>query len=839
LDQAQAQSLVGTYAKEMNTAEGVMRTLSQQTKSLTQTFGSLFLPILVTVIPYVQAFVEVLTDAVHGLAALFGIELQKVDWSGYGDDIGGVAGSAEDATNALGSAAKAAKELKNATLGIDELNVISPPSKSGGSGSSTGGGAGFDGLDVDSLWDESIFDSVQSKVAELKEDVKNALLDLAPIAAGLALALAGLKLTNLLDDIALAGFKLGNLGRVISVAGISLAVGKLVWDFTGAYLEDGNWASFFGALGTTAIGAGLAYKFAGKGGLGFTLMVSGVAMLGRLALELKEGTVDFGDPETWITMLAGGIETVIGGVFTWKVLGPIIKKAVAKLGSGGLFGALFGAAGGSEAAKSALTFMAPKLSETLAKIVPALSTALSNAWGAISSALAAIPVWGWIAAAVLALIGGAIGFGAADYDFSEMGRKVGKAIGDAFVKFIKGVDAVTDWVVDVGKAIKDGFAAAIAWVAENFSSPEAIAKLLGNIVEAVKEGFSDFVEAGKHLIDGLWQGVEDWWTNFKSNIKEFCDGFLKGFLEAFGIHSPATTMIPVGENIVAGLWSGITGAFDWIVGKVSGWATDLIGKITGAMKPSAISEKLSSMWTTAKNWWNNSKAALKTYTPSIGSIKDKVSSAWSTAKSWWDKTKSKLATYTPSIGSIKDKVSSAWTTAKNWWNRSKGSMSYTPSIGSIKNALSSAWNTAKTWWNRNVKLSIPSLAFKVTYSNNGLNFAQKGIVKALGLSGWPKLSFAANGGIFDQGSLVWAGERGAEIVANAGGGKTGVMNVQQMQDAVYEGVYAAVVAAMRADGGGGQAVNVYLDGRQITASVEQRQRERGASIMGNQVYSYG
>ena len=66
------------------------------------------------------------------------------------------------------------------------------------------------------------------------------------------------------------------------------------------------------------------------------------------------------------------------------------------------------------------------------------------------------------------------------------------------------------------------------------------------------------------------------------------------------------------------------------------------------------------------------------------------------------------------------------------------------------------------------------------------------------------------------------------------------MNVQQMQDAVYEGVYAAVMAAMRGSSGdsGTQAVNVYLDGRQITAAVEQRQRERGVSIMGSQVYSY-
>ena len=168
-------------------------------------------------------------------------------------------------------------------------------------------------------------------------------------------------------------------------------------------------------------------------------------------------------------------------------------------------------------------------------------------------------------------------------------------------------------------------------------------------------------------------------------------------------------------------------------------------------------------------------------------------------------------------------------------------MSYTPSIGNLTTKLSNAWTAAKKWWNNNVKLSIPSLSFKVTYTTSGLGTVKKAIVNALGLSGWPKLSFAANGGIFDAGSLIWAGERGPEVVANASGGKTGVMNVDQMQDAVFEGVYAAVMAANRASQGegGNQSINVYLDGKQITATVEKHQRERGASIMGNQVYNYG
>ena len=146
---------------------------------------------------------------------------------------------------------------------------------------------------------------------------------------------------------------------------------------------------------------------------------------------------------------------------------------------------------------------------------------------------------------------------------------------------------------------------------------------------------------------------------------------------------------------------------------------------------------------------------------------------------------------------------------------------------------------AKSWWKNNVgglstklNISVPKLT---------VNWGE---VSALGKTfKYPKsfsVKFAAEGGIFDAGSLIWAGERGPEIVANASSGKTGVMNVQQMQDAVYEGVFAAMTAAMRgqSSGGSSQEIRVYLDGKEITASVKKHQYESGATLMGNEVYSY-
>jgi hypothetical protein len=55
-------------------------------------------------------------------------------------------------------------------------------------------------------------------------------------------------------------------------------------------------------------------------------------------------------------------------------------------------------------------------------------------------------------------------------------------------------------------------------------------------------------------------------------------------------------------------------------------------------------------------------------------------------------------------------------------------------------------------------------------------------------------------------------------------------------DGIAAGVYEAVVAAMSVNrSSGNQNINVYLDGRQITAAVEKRQSERGMQLIGNQL----
>lgn len=739
VDQAHAQSLVGTYAKELNTAEGLMRTFAQQTKSLAQAFGSLFLPILVRVMPWFQAFVELLTEAVYWLANLFGVDIQPVDFSGYESGAGAiedVANSAGNATGALNDATNAAKELKNATLGIDELNVISPTTAASGVGGSGAGGAGsngFEGLDIDSLWDETIFDTIQSDVDAIKEKIKGWL----PVIATVTTALAGLRLLNILTDME----KLKKL--------------KIVEFFTDT----------------------------GK---------------------------------------------------SIKKITKFIKEYI-----------------------SAAKQLAPEVG-WLNALFPKLSTAISGV-GTVLAGISA-PVWIGIAAAVVA-VGSAIYFIVENFDelkqavkdfFAENIAPKFEEIGKSFDKIKEALGPVYDALVVAFGWIKDvaipGVGKAFEWLGG------IVVGVVGGAIAGAINGLASLIEGLVQMISGVVQiirGLFDIIVGiFTLDGQKIADGAKKigsGVIDVFVGMYDATIGVVV--EFVEGIIDWFTKMWDILVGHsivpdtinaIVKWFTSLPSKIFGSIEKfvTGIVDKFKGMWSKLVSWWNG-KTKLKEYIPSIGSIYDKLKERWNSARTWWNEKKAALKTYTPSIGSIYEKVYERWKNARDWWNNKKGSFkTYTPSIGSIKDKIVSAWNTAKSWWNKNVKLStklniqVPTIKVKWdTAKAFGKEFKYP-----TGFS----LKFAADGGMFDAGSLIWAGERGAEVLANAPGGKTGVMNVQQMQEAVYEGVYEAMSAAMRGNNGGGSSpvIKVYVGSKEVTAIVEKTQRERGASIMGNEVYSY-
>lgn len=157
---------IGDFARTLITPANAIRILQQQITQLSRAIGSLFIPILITVIPYVQAFVKVLTSAIQTLASFFGFQMPQIDYSG----MEGLSAGASGASDSLDDAAKSAKKLKDYTMGFDELNIINPDT--GSAGSNLSAGVSGLGLDPASVWDEGIIDGINSKVDGLTGKMK-------------------------------------------------------------------------------------------------------------------------------------------------------------------------------------------------------------------------------------------------------------------------------------------------------------------------------------------------------------------------------------------------------------------------------------------------------------------------------------------------------------------------------------------------------------------------------------------------------------------------------------------------------------------------------------------
>lgn len=92
----------------------------------------------------------------------------------------------------------------------------------------------------------------------------------------------------------------------------------------------------------------------------------------------------------------------------------------------------------------------------------------------------------------------------------------------------------------------------------------------------------------------------------------------------------------------------------------------------------------------------------------------------------------------------------------------------------------------------------------------------------------------ATGGVIEDGLFTM--NRG-EMAGTFNNGTSIVANNEQIVEGIAEGVYGAVLAAMSQSSGNGgtQEFNIYLSGKELTTQVEKVQKERGLSLVGNQL----
>lgn len=868
VDQAHAQNLVGSYAREMNTAEGVMRTFAQSVKSMAQALGSLFLPILVRVMPWIQAFVELLTQAIHAVAAFFGIDIQPISWgSSVGGALDNVSDSAGGATDALGdtadaagSAKKAVEDLKKATIGIDELNVISPPNpnsgSSGDSGGSGGGGIGgglseFENLGIGSLWDESIFDQIQSDVDKIKALIEEALASITAVISGFMLAIGTiLVVTGANIPLGLALMAVGAVGLVATIATnwstMSDQLAKTLTIVTsvlgGFLLAIGAFLAFSGVN----VGLGIALMAAGAVSLATAATINWKFLDGELenSLSILTGIISGGllamgalFAFTGVSvglgialMVAGavGLATAVG--LNWDSMSDPMRKAIGTLemivGSALLsFGAVLAFSGANVPlgialiAAGAVSMVAAErlnwdsLNGDVKNSLATITTLVSGAAIGLGAVLAFSGVAtgvgiALIAAGVVGIVASApVNWSYITDKIKDVLREIGIAAGASLLAL--GLLLVCTGVgIPIGMAlIAAGAASLIAGTALNWDS----------IVDSVKQTVSDIGEAW----DGLWESC-------KKGIKKMWDGVVGWFEDLWD------TL--VGHSIVPDTIDGIVDCFTGLPGKVlktvEKFVTDIVTKFKEFKVVQVAVSLIKKGWTTVAGWIGK--------IPGVSQAVSLIKSGWSTVKGW--------------IGSIPT-LSQAIKLIKSGWSSVKGWIGSIPALSQGIKLVKSGWSTVKKWVG-----TIPTLSAGIKLVKSGwttvkkwlgdLNFNLGFKLPKIGIN-WGKKTFAgftisypkgfytyAKGGFPDFGEMFIAREAGPEMVGKIGN-KTTVANNDQIVEGISEGVYSAVLAAMKAsESNGGQDVHVYLDSREITASVERRQRERGANVMGKQVYAF-
>lgn len=322
----------GDMARTLNAPANQLRVLQAQFQMCARAIGNIFIPVLNMILPYVIAVVKVIRLLANTIAGFFGFKLPEIDYSGItvnankaAKATNNMANGADKTSKGLGKASKAAKKLKNALLGIDELNVLSKDddtaSAGGGTGGGVGGAGGVGGLGGNDLGIElPTYDFlkglVSSKVDGIVKEIKKHLWSIISVIGAVVSAIAAFKIAKFLQ-------KLGFIGKGLKpLIGIAMLVG-------GAFLYASEWANGFinGVDWNILIG----------------LIAGATAVIGGLWLAVSPFAAVIGAIVTGVGMLILGIKDAIDNGL--NMINGLLIAVGSVLGGAGI-GALIGSIGG-------------------------------------------------------------------------------------------------------------------------------------------------------------------------------------------------------------------------------------------------------------------------------------------------------------------------------------------------------------------------------------------------------------------------------------------------------------------------------------------------------------
>nr|DAR09114.1 MAG TPA: minor tail protein [Caudoviricetes sp.] len=885
----QTTNIQGNLAQTISSPANMVRILKSEISQLAKAVGQLLYPAFKAILPVLIAAVDLIKEFVVSLASVFGQKIEFTDFSKTQKDIGGVTSAMDDTADATKAAAKAAKDY---TMGFDELNIIDPSQNSGSSGSGSGGAAGNLLGDVDLSQYDMFKDYAGSAVDEIKAKLKS--LDSFHIGTQI-----GEQLNKLMGMIynAIHSIDWASLGAFFA-DGVNGLVDSVDWDLFGRLLADRFiiefelLGGFLSQLDWTSVLNAFIDGFSGFfhelsdwiatvdwTGVGKQLTDKLSDALQNVEIE-KLARVFF----NFITDSINAVSDFLAGTDSYQLGQDLVDfaiRAVTSVDWAGLaqaIGRFFG-----EAFIEALDFMGglvSRIADYFEKKVaegPFNDVGLNIVYGiyyGIQDAITNVASWivenvfnpfinGFKSAfginspsTVMAEQGGYIiaglekGITDAISSVTETTKKIlsaikstfdnfsllsiGKNIVDGLIKGInQGIETAKKTVGGLAKAILDKFTGDLdinspskvffdygSYIVQGLAngitgSLGYVNDAMNKLVDATKlkgEEMANYgIDCGTSYVNGIISGLDSKWTELDNNLKTDFFGTVQTFIQA----AQSGDWKTVGTTIAAGIWGAMG---DEQRKRAKSVASDLVSRLSKELKSQA-SSLLNTAATIGKNLVNN-------LTQNFGKVSAETQTMLSGITQAFGNVKSPLATAAKAISAaLSGGLLSSFPTIF------AGFAGLVSTIGTAVAGMLSAVGAALSATIFGLPAGIVALAAAAT-----LGVAIAGIVSKLG-GGRSTSSYS------DTSQYVGSSSYNSSTSSSSYGGTYSAAggNSEDMRDAVYNGCYNAFLDIWQRYGEEllkEQNVNVYLDGKQIAASVDKVKKDRGVSIMGTEVYSY-
>ena len=363
----------------------------------------------------------------------------------------------------------------------------------------------------------------------------------------------------------------------------------------------------------------------------------------------------------------------------------------------------------------------------------------------------------------------------------------------------------------INQGLANGITAALPYVEQAMT----------NLANAVQQKGNEMIDYGADVangfVDNMVNTFDAKWNEIDNGLKNDFIGTIKGMIDAVKKGDIQT----VAENTAAIIWKAMG---EENRKQVKSYASDLVSNLTSALK-TVGSKVFSSAKLVGKNILDGITSKFGEISTQVVGLGSKIASSFS----------SLIGPISASGKAISIGLSS-------------GVLSQFPSIiagiaGLIGQIGAAFMGILQTIGSVLTSLGIPTGVIMIA-GGVAIAAAIAGIVGTLvgkhGTSSAPSVndSYSSYPGTSDYDSVNGSTTSvGSYYPASSASGTSSA----ELRSAVHDGCYNAFLDIFQRYGDeltGGKELKIYLDGKQITASVEKRQSERGFQIMGNEVYSY-